>query len=95
MHLDRRRSGGVDFFLRTPRLAQPSGCPASQQAESVPCALLLRQSGFGVLPQLLGFGELADGGIEFAEDLFGFGVDPIALGVCEVFAVFLVEVGCG
>lgn len=95
MHLDGVRPRGIDLLLRTLRLAHAPSRPSPQQPESVSGALLLRERGLGVLPELLRFRELTDRGIEFAKDLFGFGVDAVALGVCEVFAVFLVGMGCG
>lgn len=59
-------------------------CPCPDGAQPEPRVPLARERSLGVLPQLLGVGEVADAGVELAQELFSLGVDLLFLSVGEV-----------
>ena len=62
----------------TARRPRPDG-PQAQPRILLPC-----ERSLSVLPQLLGVGQVADAGVELAEELFRLGVDLLLLSVSEV-----------
>jgi hypothetical protein len=86
VHADRARTSLLVLLLGRLRgsRAAASCCPRPERAEAEPGIFLPREGGFGALPELLGVGEVADAGVELAQELFCLGVDFFFLAVGEV-----------
>lgn len=62
--------------------------PGPERAQAQPGIFLACECRLGVLPQLLGVGQVADAGVELAQELLRLGVDLLALPVGEVFGLW-------
>lgn len=96
MHFDRPALLFFPLLLRRlPR--QPPACgPSSQRSETAARTLCSGDLGGGGLADAGCFGEIAQGDVQFAEELLRVGVDGGLVFVAEVFAVGVaVDVGEG